>query len=71
MIRLFKNSEEQKNVIINLKWIDDFHVLVLTADEFVHLIELHKGTVLATQRISNINLVYHTADYKVTVCVLV
>lgn len=65
IIKLQKHIENDSFVIINLKWIDDFHILALTSSETLHLIELVKGTILDSQKITDIDLVYNTADFKV------
>lgn len=66
VIKLYKNNEgDFSSVIINLKWIDEHHLLALTSNEVFHLLEVQKGIVLASQKIIAINLVYNTADFKV------
>uniref|UniRef100_A0A915CM80 Uncharacterized protein n=1 Tax=Ditylenchus dipsaci TaxID=166011 RepID=A0A915CM80_9BILA len=53
-------------VAINIKWVDDFHVMVLTSREVLHLIEIQKGVLIASTEASDaIDLVYNSADFKV------
>uniref|UniRef100_A0A915EJ34 Uncharacterized protein n=1 Tax=Ditylenchus dipsaci TaxID=166011 RepID=A0A915EJ34_9BILA len=52
-------------VAINIKWVDDFHVMVLTSREVLHLIEIQKGVLIASTEASDaIDLVYNSADFK-------
>uniref|UniRef100_A0A914D570 Vacuolar protein sorting-associated protein 8 central domain-containing protein n=1 Tax=Acrobeloides nanus TaxID=290746 RepID=A0A914D570_9BILA len=52
------------NPIINLKWMDDHHFLVFDTREQLHLIDAHRGNVLSTVSINNMELIYNSADYK-------
>jgi hypothetical protein len=44
---------------------DDHHFLVFDTREQLHLIDAHRGNVLSTVSINNMELIYNSADYKV------
>lgn len=50
--------------MINLKWVDPFHLLALDSEERIHLIDISKG-LIAQRDLSTVELVYGSADFKV------
>lgn len=51
--------------VINLKWLDDFHLLALDSREMAHLVEIQKGGIIASFSIAaSVDLVYNCSDFK-------
>lgn len=48
--------------LINLKWIDDFHLLALTKTEIFLLIDIQKRSVLNNFNLSNVKLIYNFTE---------
>ncbi|VDM43800.1 unnamed protein product [Toxocara canis] len=74
LYRLIGKTVGAKNVVIvksfsldfemiNLKWVDPFHLLALDSEEKIHLIDISKGEI-AERDLSTIELVYGSADFK-------
>lgn len=51
--------------LINLKWIDEFHLLAITVKEEFLLIDIIKGSIFTKYDFSDVNLIYNTSDFKV------
>uniref|UniRef100_A0A0M3IMQ5 Vps8 domain-containing protein n=1 Tax=Ascaris lumbricoides TaxID=6252 RepID=A0A0M3IMQ5_ASCLU len=74
LFRLFGKIPGAKNIavvksfslefeMINLKWVDPFHLLALDSEERIHLIDISKGEI-AQRDLSTVELVYGSADFK-------
>ncbi|KAI1733179.1 golgi CORVET complex core vacuolar protein 8 domain-containing protein [Ditylenchus destructor] len=63
LLKVIKTPD--KETIINIKWIDDHHLLVLNSRETLHLIEIQKGAIISTYNMSNtVDFVYNSSDFK-------
>uniref|UniRef100_A0A158R4B0 Vps8 domain-containing protein n=1 Tax=Syphacia muris TaxID=451379 RepID=A0A158R4B0_9BILA len=49
--------------IINMKWIDPYHLTAISADEHLHLVDVSVGK-LAEEDLSSLELVYGAAEFK-------
>lgn len=56
----------EESPVINLKWIDDFHLLAIDAREQLVLVDTVKGVVSKTS-VDELQLVYNSAEFKVRV----
>lgn len=50
--------------MISLMWIEPYYLIVVDADEKAHLIDIVRGEIVV-EDISNVELAYGTADFKV------
>lgn len=50
--------------VINLKWVDPFHIVAISSDERLHVVDIALGET-AEEDISFLELVYGTAEFKV------
>lgn len=61
LIRVIKVDERP---LVNLKWIDDFHLLGVDVRERLLLVDVLKGVVSDTA-VDGMQMVYNSADFKV------
>lgn len=64
-------SFQLKYDIINLKWIDSYRFLTIDPMEKVHLFDIERKDIIeASMSISEMELIYATADFKVLLFIL-